>query len=224
MPTVLIVGANRGIGLELARQYAADGWRVHATSRHPADSSDLGSVAGISIHRLDVRQSAEIAALHDALQDTPLDLMIHNAGVFGPRNAGLGNLDPETWLEVLNINAIAPIKLAEALMENVLAAGKTMAFLSSRMGSIAGGSGGEYIYRSSKAALNAGVRNLVLDLQDRGLIAVTLHPGWVQTDMGGPGAAITVRESVQGLRQVIAGLGPEQSGRFWNYDGSEIPW
>ncbi len=224
MPTALIVGASRGIGLELAQQYVADGWNVHTTVRPGGSSDALARLNGVRVHQVDVRQQSEIDALAGALGNTPLDLFIHNAGVFGPRQASIGNLDPKAWLDVLEVNTVAPIKVAEALLENVLAGGKKMAFLSSRMGSIGGASGGEYIYRSSKAALNAAVRNLAIDLQSRGLIAAVFHPGWVQTEMGGPGATLTVQESVQGLRQVIAGLGPAQSGGFRNYDGTEIPW
>ena len=225
MPTVLIVGASRGIGLELARQYAADGWRVYATCRDAGNPGALGEVSGLSLFSLDVRQAEDIAALRRDLGGTPIDVMIHNAGVFGPRNAGFGSLDTDAWQEVLRVNAIAPLKLAEALIDNVLAGDrKVMAFLSSRMGSISETSGGEYIYRTSKAALNAGVRSLAVDMGSRGLIAVMFHPGWVQTEMGGPGATVPPPQSVAGLRQVIAGLKPKDNGRFWNYDGEEIPW
>ncbi len=225
MQTAVIIGASRGIGLELVRQYAGAGWRVHATCRDTADPGPLGDISGVSIHGLDVRQPQEIAALRRDLAGTSVDLMIHNAGVYGPRNTGLGNLDVDTWREVLRINSIAPLKLAEALIDNVLASDrKVMAFLSSRMGSIGDSGGGEYIYRTSKAALNAGVHNLAIDMRSRGLIAVVFHPGWVQTDMGGPGATLTTSESVAGLRKAIAGLEPSHTGRFWNYDGKEIPW
>ncbi len=225
MPTTLIIGASRGIGLELARQYTADGWRVHATCRDAAQPGALGDVPRISLHSLDVREADDIATLRRDLSGAPIDAMIHNAGIYGPRGAAFGNLDADAWQEVLHVNTVAPLKLAEALIDNVLASDrKVMAFLSSRMGSIAGASGGEYIYRSSKAALNAGVRNLALDLGRRGLIAVVFHPGWVQTDMGGTGATLRPEESVAGLRRVIDGLGADDSGRFWNYDGTEIPW
>ncbi len=225
MPTVLVIGASRGIGLELARQYAADGWRVYATCRDAGKPGALGDISGLSLLSLDVRQAEDIAILRRDLAGTPIDVMIHNAGVFGPRNAGFGTLDVDAWQEVLRVNAIAPLKLAEALIDNVLDGDrKVMAFLSSRMGSISETSGGEYIYRTSKAALNAGVHNLATDMGSRGLIAVMFHPGWVKTDMGGPGAALTAQHSVTGLRKIIAGLKPKHTGCFYNHDGKEIPW
>ena len=225
MPTVLVIGASRGIGLEFVRQYVAGGWRVYATSRDAGDPGALGDIPGPTLFNLDVRQAEDIAALRRDLAGTPIDVMIHNAAIYGPRNAGFGSLDTDAWREVLHVNAVAPLKLAEALIENVLAGDrKVMAFLSSRMGSIGEAGGGDYIYRTSKAALNAGVRNLASDMKSRRLIAAVFHPGWVQTEMGGPGAVLTPTQSVAGLCKVIAGLRPKDNGHFYNYDGKEIPW
>ena len=225
MATVIIIGASRGIGLEFARQYAADGWTVHATCRNAAEPGALGQIDGVRIHGLDVLQVDDIAKLRRDLRGQSIDVMIHNAGIYAPSDARFGSLDPEVWNDVLRVNAIAPLKLAEALIGNVLASDrKVMAFLSSRMGSIGESSGGEPIYRSSKAALNATVRSLAMDKESAGLIAVVFSPGWVRTDMGGAGAPLSPTQSVTGMRKVIAGLQPLDSGRFWNHDGAEIPW
>ncbi|MFQ5973203.1 MAG: SDR family oxidoreductase [Alphaproteobacteria bacterium] len=227
MPSVLIVGASRGIGLEFARQYAADGWRVHATCRDVAHPGKLGEIAGdVHLHELELRDLDQISDLGSAMDGVALDLVVHNAGIYGPRNVTLANLDPTVWAEVMSVNAIAPLAVAQAVIDSVLAGGrKAMAFLSSGMGSIGENtSGGSYIYRTSKAALNAGVRSLAIDYRRAGLTAVVLHPGWVRTDMGGPGATLSPEESVTGMRRVIAGLGPGDSGRFFNHDGSYISW
>jgi len=226
VPSVLISGANRGIGLALARSYAADGWVVHACARDPDLATELRGVLGhVTLHRLDVTDAGEIAALKTALDGVPLDVVINNAGVFGGRGAGLGHLDPETWARVLQVNTIAPIKVAEALLGNVSASDRrTLAFISSRLASIGESGGGEYVYRSSKAALNAAARNLALDVAARGVRTLILSPGWVKTDMGGAGAALAPEDSARGLRGVIDAATDEMSGRFWNHDGSEIPW
>ncbi|MFN4284177.1 MAG: SDR family oxidoreductase [Alphaproteobacteria bacterium] len=226
MPTVLVTGANRGLGLEFARQYAADGWRVVATCRDPASASDLKAVAGVEIHALDVRDIAAGRALAETLAGTPVDLLLNNAGVYGPRGQALGNLDAEDWIEVLRVNTVAPLKLAEAFLPHLKAGrGKQAAFVTSLMGSIAdNGSGRFYAYRSSKAALNMAVKSFALDTAADGLTAILLHPGWVQTDMGGPDAPVTPKESVSGMRKVLAGATRKDSGDFFGYDGRRLPW
>ena len=226
MPSVAIIGASRGIGLAFVRSYAADGWRVHASCRDPGAAADLNAVAGdVRVHRLDVTNENQAAAVARAI-DGPIDVIIHNAGIYGPRQTSLGELDAAMWQDVLRVNTIAPLKVAEAFIDQVAAGErKTMAFLSSKVGSISeNSSGGSYFYRTSKAALNAAVRSLAHDLAGRGVKAIVLHPGWVKTDMGGPSALITPTESVAGLRKVIDNLTSAQSGHFWNYDGSEIAW
>ncbi len=226
MPSVLITGANRGIGLAMARAYAADGWRVLATCRDPDGARELQTLAGdVALHRLDVTEQDQIAALA-AYATSPIDILINNAGMYGPRHPALGDLDAAAWAEVLRVNTIAPIKVAEAFAAHVAdSEHKTMAFLSSRMGSIGENtSGGTMIYRSSKAALNAVVKSLAIDLAPRGVKAIVLHPGWVKTDMGGAGASITPEDSVAGLRRVIDGVAADMSGRFWSYDDAEIAW
>ena len=226
MPTMLITGANRGLGLEFARQYAADGWRVIATCRDPAKAGDLKAISAVEIHALDVADMAAGAALAQNLRGTAIDLLLNNAGVYGPKGQALGNLDPEAWLDVLRINSIAPLKLAEAFLPHLRAGkGKTAAFVTSLMGSIADNTSGHYYaYRSSKAALNAAVKSFAVDTSAEGLIAVLLHPGWVQTDMGGPNAPVTPRESISGMRKVLARVTQKDSGGFFAYDGQRLPW
>ena len=220
MPTILITGANRGIGLELARQYVADGWDVIGTARSPERAGELNAL-GVQVEQLDAADPTHITALADRLKGRAIDVMIANAGVMGPLD-----LDPEGWVETFRTNSIGPTLLAEALKPNVLAGGqKKMVAITSRMGSIGDNSAGGYaVYRSSKAALNAAWTSLALDWRADGLTLAMLHPGWVQTDMGGANAAVTPQESVAGLRKVIASLTPNRSGVFKAFDGADIPW
>lgn len=219
MPTVLITGANRGIGLEFARQYAADGWNVIGTARRPDDAADL-KTTGAAVELLDAADPSSIAAFAARLAGKPIDVLIANAGVY-PQTT-----DAAEWSRAFATNCIGPTLLAEALRRNVAASGlRKMAAITSRMGSIGdNGSGGAIAYRSSKAALNAAWHSLSHDLRQDGIAVALLHPGWVQTDMGGRGAMIDARTSVSGLRQVIADLTPELSGAFFNYDGQGLPW
>ena len=226
MPTVLITGANRGIGLEFARQYAEAGYRVHAACRTPGSADALASLGnGVKLHALDVTDHGRIEALAAGLKGEAIDILINNAGMYGDRQE-LGKIDYAAWQEVMRVNTLAPLKMAECFLPH-LEAGKMkmIASLTSRMGSIAeNDAGGVYIYRSSKAALNAAARSLALDLAPRGITVIVFHPGWVKTDMGGAGALIDAETSVGGMRAVIAGAGPKDSGRFFNYDGAEVPW
>ncbi len=230
MPTLLITGANRGLGLELSRLYLEDGWRVIAASRKPgaAGLEDLYRVHGDRLDRptLDVTDAAAIAALAAGLEGAPIDLLFHNAGIYGPDDAPFGETPVDEWLEVFRVNAIAPLKLTEALAQNVAASeGKTVAVMTSLMGSIAdNGSGGYYPYRSSKAALNAVAKSLSLDLRPLGVKVVVLHPGWARTDMGGAQAPLSTEQSCAGLKQVLDGLGDGANGRFYGWDGTELPW
>lgn len=224
MPTVLITGANRGIGLEFARQYATDGWDVVATCRRPDEAAEL-KARGLELHALDVSDFAAIAALAQALADRPVDVLINNAGIYGGRQT-FGSVDAEEWARVLRVNVMAPMKMAEALVGN-LARGqrRVIASISSRMGSIDdNASGGAYVYRSSKAALNAVTKSLSVDLRAQGIICMVLHPGWVKTAMGGVGALISPHQSVMAMRRIIDGATLGHSGHFFNYDGQEIPW
>ena len=228
--TILITGSNRGIGLELVHQYAAQGWQVLACCRHPDQATALNRLRdtfpGITLHMLDVAQQDQVQKLAARLQDCPIDILFNNAGIYGPDDAVFGNTDEARWLECLHVNVIAQMKMMEAFVTRVAASQhKLIAAMSSKMGSMAdNGSGGSYIYRSSKAALNAVMKSAAIDLAPRGVKVAILHPGWVQTDMGGPNAEITVTESVGRIREILATITPENSGTFFDIDGSVIPW
>jgi len=225
MPTVVITGASRGLGFEFAKQYAADGWTVIATCRDPSNAEALTAL-GVRIEALDVDSAAQTRTLAAKLSTETIDLLILNAGIYGPRTTGFQDLDEAAWADVLKTNVMGPIRLAAAMADGMAKGGmKKLAFVSSRMGSIGGNeSGGAYIYRSSKAALNAVIKSFALDTREMGLTAISLHPGWVQTDMGGPSAAIDPTISVTGMRAVIAKAQFSDSGSFFNYDGAALPW
>lgn len=231
MPTLLITGANRGLGLEFTRQYAAAGWHVLACCRTSQQATALQALADaapgqISLHALDVADLDAIATLAQELRGTPIDLIINNAGIYPDRRGGFGQTDYDAWLQAFLVNTMAPMKMVEAFVGNLeLGQRKIVATVSSKMGSVTDNtSGGCYLYRSSKAAINMVVKSLALDLASRGIRAVVLHPGWVQTDMGGPNALITTAQSIAGMRQVLDRLTDADSGRFISYDGTEVPW
>lgn len=228
--TILITGANRGIGLKLTEQFAEDGWRVLACCRNPDQAEDLRALGDASpaIERfaLDVSDYAQMGDLAASLRDRPIDVLLSNAGIYGPRGLAFGEVDAEAWRDVFEVNSIAPLMLAQAFVESVAASRqKLIAVISSKMGSIGdNGSGGSYIYRSSKTAVNQVVKSMSVDLAACGISVITLHPGWVQTDMGGPNAEIGVTESASGLKSVLQSAGPAQNGQFFNFDGKPIPW
>ncbi|SHE88233.1 NAD(P)-dependent dehydrogenase, short-chain alcohol dehydrogenase family [Microbulbifer donghaiensis] len=228
--TILITGSNRGIGLEMCRQFAADGWQVLACCRDLHKAADLRALReqhpNIRLFQLDVTDFGQMAALHRALNGEPVDILLNNAGYYGPKGVGFGRVDRDEWRRVLEANTIAPYMMAETFCDNVAASGRrVIAVMSSKVGSIAdNSSGGGYIYRSSKTAVNQVVKSLSIDLRDRGISVIALHPGWVKTAMGGPNALISAEESVAGLKKVLLEAGEDNSGRFINYDGSEIPW
>ena len=209
MPTALITGAGRGLGKELARQYAADGWRVIGTTRGDFDVTDPPAIKRYA----------------GKLRDTPVDLLFCNAGISGKRGTSIGSFDYDAWQEVLRVNVLGAAAVAEAFVDNVAASErKVIAFMSSRLGSIADTAGQTLPYSSSKAALNMVARAFSVLLAPRDIIVLALHPGWVRTDMGGAGAPLEPGESVRGLRKVIAGSRKEDSGKFLSYDGASIPW
>lgn len=228
--TILITGANRGIGLELTEQCAEDGWQVLACCRNPADAGQLQALAeknpAVEVHALDVTNYEQMASLADQLGSKPIDILLSNAGVYGSKGASFGEIDPAEWRHVLEVNTIAPLMLVQAFVEQVAASQqKLVAVISSKVGSIAdNSSGGSYMYRSSKTAVNQVVKSLSIDLADRGISVISLHPGWVQTDMGGPNAEISTDASVSGLKNILQSAGLAQSGQFIEYDGSSIPW
>jgi NAD(P)-dependent dehydrogenase (short-subunit alcohol dehydrogenase family) len=224
MPTLLLTGANRGIGLEFVRQYTAEGWRVIATCRDPGRAEALRAITGkVELHALDVSDFPAVERLGDKLRAEAIDLLIANAGVYGPRGMTAEHIDGDAWAETFRVNSMAPLALAGAFRGQLArSAGRTAIAISSRMGSIAANEGGQYVYRSSKAALNMVWSCFARDNPD--LIAVVLHPGWVRTDMGGESAPVSPAESVAGMRRVIAGLKPQDSGRFFAYDGEALKW
>jgi NAD(P)-dependent dehydrogenase (short-subunit alcohol dehydrogenase family) len=227
MPTCLMTGANRGLGLEFAKQYAADGWKVLAACRRPEEATKLNGLAGdVQVHPLDVTDFARVEALARKLGGEAIDLLINNAGIYGPRVTPYDAIDYAAWAEVLRVNTMAPIKVSAVFADSVAKSTlKRIVTITSQMGSIAdNASGGSYIYRSSKAALNAAMKSLAHDLSGKKITVAVLHPGWVRTDMGGSGATIDPFESVAGMRQVIDSLRFEDSGRFLAYDGREVPW
>lgn len=230
MPTLLITGANRGIGLALCQQYLEHGWSVIATSRSPNKANALNQLKTqyplLTIHQLDVTNYAQLKQLSATLAPTKINVIINNAGIYGPKNYGFGHCDEAAWRDVFETNAIAPAKLAEAFFTQLKAADNPIfAAISSRVGSHSENTkGGGYLYRSSKAALNSVVKSLSNDLLPLGIKTVSLHPGWVKTDMGGPNALITPEQSAIGLKQVIDNLSEQQSGGFFGYQGEEIPW
>jgi NAD(P)-dependent dehydrogenase (short-subunit alcohol dehydrogenase family) len=225
MPTVLITGANRGLGLEFARQYAADGWTVIAGCRRPDEASELGAIGGVEVHAVDVAEPAEVESFASAVGERPLDLVIANAGVYGGDGQTLGDIDYEAFDRTLRVNLFGPLRIAEAFRPHLeKAAGKLVA-ITSQMGSIDDNKSGGFIaYRASKAGLNAAWKSVALALAPKGVTAMVMHPGWVATDMGGRQAPTTPEQSVTGMRKVIAGLGPSDAGSFRAFDGRTLPW
>ena len=221
--TVLILGANRGLGLEFVKQYAADGFDVIATCRRPTEATELRRI-GVRIEALDTATASSIDALAKKLADEPIDVMICNAGVYGPRSDGLTDMPTEDFDLVMRTNVLGPLRLTMAFADNVAKARGAMVFLTSRMGSISTMSSASGIaYRASKAALNAVVKAASLELGKRGVRVMALHPGWVRTDMGGPSATLTPTESIAGMRHVIE-KASDLHGGFYDNTGATIPW
>lgn len=240
MATVLITGSGRGLGLELTRQYATDGWDVIACARRPEAATALADLARanggrVAVEQMDVTDHASIDAAARRLESRAIDVLLNCAGTMGRGTVGaagyptnrFGELDYADFEDILRVNVIGPMKVTEAFVTHVArSAGRKCVALSSVVGSIASNtSGGLYAYRASKAALNAAMKSLALDLaRKHGIIVAVIHPGWVRTDMGGTRADIDAPESVAGILQVVAGLDAAKAGRFWKYDGTELPW
>jgi NAD(P)-dependent dehydrogenase (short-subunit alcohol dehydrogenase family) len=233
MNTILITGTNRGLGLELTRQFGEGGWRVLACCRQPDRAEALQVLARktptISIHPLDVADPEQIARISHELREQSIDILLNNAGIFGPRDVDFGTIGPAevaAWLQVFATNSIGPLLVTQAFVDQVARSPrKLVAIISSRGGSLGDNrSGGMTIYRSSKAAVNQVMLNLSHALRDRDITVVGLHPGWVQTDMGGAEAPLTPATSVRGLKRVLEQLTPAQTGQFLGYDGVPVPW
>lgn len=228
--TILVTGASRGIGLELVRQYAEDGsWNVIACCRKPETAIKLHEIkdihSNLKIMQLNVCDNSNIKELVKQLKDVPIDLLINNAGIYTKKEQqSLGGINSSDMIETFITNTIAPLKVSEALLENVANSKlKTIATITSRLGSIGFNEvGGNYAYRASKAAVNMVMKNLSIDCAHKGIRVILLHPGWVRTDMAGNGADMDVKTSVSGLRNVIECANKECT--FYNYDGAVIPW
>lgn len=236
MKTAMVTGSNRGLGLEFVRQYAAEGWRVLALAR--SSSPQLEELrlrhTVVSVYPLDVADHRQIDLLARQLNGEAIDILINNAGVYGdtPFNDGgvvaqsFGHVDYSDWERTIRINVFGPMKMAEAFVEHVARGQeKKIVTISSELGSMAlNRTGGVYGYRSSKAAVNAVMKSMSIDLGKRGVLVVTLHPGWVRTDMGGDRAPVAIAASITGLRAVIAHVTPDQAGRVLAYDGATLPY
>jgi NAD(P)-dependent dehydrogenase (short-subunit alcohol dehydrogenase family) len=232
MATALITGSNRGLGLEWVRQCAARGWRVFATCRNPDAAEDLRTLASqhpvVQLHRLDVAAPDQIADLARGLADETLDLVVNNAGVYF-EHWGLdpiGHIDYVAWQETFRVNTLGPMRVTESLLPCLSRAERPLVLaISSNMGSIAGIAGPrDYAYRSSKAALNAAMRGLALELAERRIGVLLLHPGWVRTRMGGDSAPLSPEESVGAMLALVGHFELSQSGAFLRYDGTPVPW
>lgn len=230
MTNVLITGANRGLGLGFVKSFLEKNVNVICTTRNISGSKKLLECKkrhpdNLEILELDlVRENSE-NTLSDLLSDKPIDILINNAGV-GNSNQDFGSVSSKAWVEVLKVNLIAPLMITQSIIENVKkSSAKKIYFLSSQLGSIKENtSGGMYIYRSSKTSLNQVVKSLSVDLKAHGITVVSLHPGWVKTDMGGPNAPVSIEESIEGMMKVIKATDIRDTGRFLNYDGKELPW
>lgn len=221
MPTVLVTGANRGLGLEFARQYSAGGWDVIGTARQPDEAAELKEL-GVRIEQLEMCDLDAVTSFGSRVGEH-LDLLIANAGTWKPEQATTAK-DGRAWAEMLTSNTIAPYLLAKAVLEQVAAARGKLVAISSGLGSIAESSGGYVPYRTSKAALNMAWRQLAFEARPLGVATAVLDPGWVKTRMGGPNAPTTPQESTSDMRRVIDGLTLERSGGFYRRDGSAKPW
>jgi len=222
--TVVVTGANRGLGLELARQLNDAGAIVIGTARKPDKADDLREL-GVRIVQLEVADAVSVAAMAETLGDLKIDVLLNNAGIF-PQREGFEDTDPDEALRVYTVNTIGPLRVTQALMPMMRRAdGKLIMNMSSGLGSITNNSRGSMVdYRASKAALNMISRTMAAELKEEGFVVVAMSPGWVKTDMGGPNANLTPEESVSGILRTLAGLKGDDTGGYFNHDGSELPW
>ena len=228
METVVISGANRGIGFELTRRFAASGCRVFAGCRTPDQATrltELAKNADIEIRTLDVTSADNVEALRAELYGQTVDILINNAGIMGHQRQTVSDMDYDAWLRAFEVNTLAPFRMSTALRPSIARSpNPRIATISSQMGSLNRKSKGAFAYRSSKAAVNKVMQVLAAELEADGIIVCPIHPGWVRTDMGGPEAEISVDESADGLFSLINKLTKEQSGRFWTWKGEEHDW
>jgi NAD(P)-dependent dehydrogenase (short-subunit alcohol dehydrogenase family) len=231
MSSILITGANRGLGLEFTRQYLADGWQVIAACRNPGAAQALlpledNSRGSLTVIAMDVADATSVQRAAADVQLPAIDILINSAGIFGGGRQTLGSLDYRDWSAVLEVNLLGPARVCEAFLERIARSERRLIVtITSGMGSLSDNtSGGSVLYRTSKAAVNMLMRTAAIDLKPRGITCVVLNPGWVQTDMGGPNAKISAAESIGAMRSVISKLGPKDSGHFYNRDGREYPW
>lgn len=228
METVLITGANRGIGLALSRRFNAGGYRVIAGCRDPGSAAALSAFAGageISVVPLDVTDDASVSNLCSVLGEQTIDVLINNAGVIGGERQGVTDMDYDAWRHAMEVNTFAPFRMTTSLRGNLQRSVRPRVItISSQMGALNRKSRGSFAYRSSKAAVNKVMQVLALELQDAGIIVCPVHPGWVRTDMGGNAADISVDESADGIFKLTQTLSMDHSGRFWTWLGEEHPW
>jgi len=230
--SILVTGSNRGLGLEWARQYAGEGWRVFATCRFPEQASELQALATqskhVTLHRLDVTRADELGMLCKELNDEPIDIVVNNAGVYHEQwgQDPLGRINYDDWQHTLSVNTLGPMRVSEALIEHVARSRKKLIVsITSHMGSIADiTSANDYAYRSSKAALNAVMKGLSIEVREQGVGVLLLHPGWARTRMGGDSAPLSTQQSVTAMRQLVDQFTLSQSGTFLRYDGTVVPW
>ena len=222
--TVLVTGANRGLGLEFASQLQARGFKVIGTARNPEKAAAL-KATGARVEQLDVASQASVDALAETLKGVPIDILINNAGMAIREDSSLDTLDFDAMVRTFQVNSLGPLRVTQALLPNLEAGqDKTVINITSRLGSIELSTGGLYSYRTSKTALNQINKIMSVELAPRGYIVLAMHPGWVQTDMGGAEATLTIPESITGMLKVIDGLTVEQSGKFYDFSGEELPW
>lgn len=230
MPTLLITGANRGIGLELSKQYLELNWNVHACCRKPDDAKELNDLAAknknLVIHKLNVTKEKQMDKLRKTLKNKAIDILINNAGYYAGGASKFGSTDDKVWEQAVAVNLLAPMKMMEYFSENIaMSDKKIIASMSSKMGSMDdNGSGGAYAYRATKAALNAVMVSAAHDLRHLDITCLILHPGWVRTDMGGPNGELSVEQSAKKLRTILDQSKITDTGKFYDIDGSIIPW